>query len=48
MAAALFRPDAHEDQFERIADKLPPGIDRGEVTARVVAGEESVEAPCGT
>lgn len=44
MAAALFALDAHEDQFERIADKLPPGIDRGEVTARVVAGEESVEA----
>ncbi|QSX00659.1 DUF460 domain-containing protein [Haloterrigena alkaliphila] len=44
MAAALYAVDAHEDQFERIADKLPPGIDRGEVTARVVAGEESVEA----
>ncbi|QCS40908.1 DUF460 domain-containing protein [Natrinema versiforme] len=44
MAAALYALDAHEDQFARIADKLPPGIDRGEVTARVVAGEESVEA----
>ncbi|WP_339105348.1 DUF460 domain-containing protein [Haloterrigena salinisoli] len=44
MAAALYAVDAHEDQFDRIADKLPPGIDRGEVTARVVAGEESVEA----
>ncbi|WP_254521645.1 DUF460 domain-containing protein [Natrinema caseinilyticum] len=44
MAAALYAVDAHADQFERIADKLPPGIDRGEVTARVVAGEESVEA----
>ncbi|MDF9747293.1 DUF460 domain-containing protein [Natrinema salsiterrestre] len=44
MAAALYAIDAHEDQFERIADKLPPGVDRGEVTARVVAGEESVEA----
>ncbi len=44
MAAALYAIDAHEDQFERIADKLPPGLDRGEVTARVVAGEESVEA----
>ncbi len=44
MAAALFAVDAHEDQFERIASKLPPGIDRGEVTARVVADEESVEA----
>ncbi|MFC6716111.1 DUF460 domain-containing protein [Natrialbaceae archaeon GCM10025810] len=44
MAAALYAYDAHEDQFERIARKLPPGLDRGEVTARVVAGEESVEA----
>ncbi|WP_254766167.1 DUF460 domain-containing protein [Salinilacihabitans rarus] len=44
LAAALYAIDAHEDQFERIARKLPPGIDRGEVTARVVAGEESVEA----
>ncbi|MDJ1432654.1 DUF460 domain-containing protein [Halostagnicola sp. A-GB9-2] len=44
MAAALYAVDDHKDQFERIADKLPPGIDRGEVTARVVAGEESVEA----
>ncbi|ELZ06520.1 DUF460 domain-containing protein [Natrialba aegyptia] len=44
MAAALYAADAHEGQFERIADKLPPGIDRGEVIARVVAGEESVEA----
>ncbi|KDE60597.1 hypothetical protein EL22_13135 [Halostagnicola sp. A56] len=44
MAAALYAVDDHEDQFERIAAKLPPGIDRGEVTARVVAGEESVEA----
>jgi len=44
LAAALYAVDAHEDQFERIADKLPPGTDRGEVTARVVAGEESVEA----
>ncbi|WP_455449095.1 DUF460 domain-containing protein [Natrinema thermotolerans] len=44
MAAALYAIDAHADQFERIADKLPPGIDRGKVTARVVAGEESVEA----
>lgn len=44
MAAALYAIDDHEDQFERIADKLPPGIDRGEVTARVVADEESVEA----
>ncbi|MHC3436598.1 DUF460 domain-containing protein [Natrialbaceae archaeon A-gly3] len=44
MAAALSAFDDHEDQFERIARKLPQGVDRGEVTARVVAGEESVEA----
>jgi predicted RNase H-like nuclease (RuvC/YqgF family) len=44
LAAALFAHDDHVDQFERIAAKLPPGMDRGEVTARVVAGEESVEA----
>ncbi|RQG92368.1 DUF460 domain-containing protein [Natrarchaeobius chitinivorans] len=44
MAAALYAFDAHEDQFERISTKLPPGIDRGDVIARVVAGEESVEA----
>ncbi|WP_247003346.1 DUF460 domain-containing protein [Halosolutus gelatinilyticus] len=44
MAAALYAVDAHADQFERIARKLPPGVDRGEVTARVVAGKESVEA----
>ncbi len=44
MAAALYAFDAHEDQFGRIDAKLPPGIDRGEVIARVVAGEESVEA----
>ena len=44
MAAALSAFDAHEDQFDRIDAKLPPGIDRGPVIARVVAGEESVEA----
>jgi len=44
MAAALYAFDAHEDQFDRIDARLPPGIDRGEITARVVAGEESVEA----
>jgi len=43
LAAALYAVDAHESQFERIARKLPPGIDRGEVTARVVAGGETVE-----
>ncbi|MFC3957538.1 DUF460 domain-containing protein [Halovivax cerinus] len=44
LAAALFAVDAHEDQFERITAKVPPGIDRGVVIDRVVAGEESVEA----
>jgi predicted RNase H-like nuclease (RuvC/YqgF family) len=43
IAAALFAHDDHADQFERIADKVPPGIDRGAVTARVLGGEESVE-----
>jgi predicted RNase H-like nuclease (RuvC/YqgF family) len=44
MAAALFAFDDHEDQFERIGAKVPPQFDRGEVIARVVADEESVEA----
>ena len=44
LAAALFAHDAHADQFRRIAEKVPPRVDRGEVTACVVAGEESVEA----
>jgi predicted RNase H-like nuclease (RuvC/YqgF family) len=43
MAAALSAYDAHEDQFDRIARKVPPRVDTGEVTARVVAGAESVE-----
>ncbi|SEO56984.1 hypothetical protein SAMN04487948_103278 [Halogranum amylolyticum] len=44
MAAALFAFDAHEDQFDRITQKVPPRVNRGEVVARVVSGEESVEA----
>jgi uncharacterized protein len=44
MAAAFFAFDSHEDQFERIARKVPPGMSRGEVTARVVANDESVES----
>ena len=44
LAAALSAFDDHEDQFERIAEKVPPQFDLGEVLARVVAGEESVEA----
>ncbi|WP_097009199.1 DUF460 domain-containing protein [Natronoarchaeum philippinense] len=44
MAAALSAFDEREDQFRRIARKVPPEFDPGEVTARVVTGEESVEA----
>jgi predicted RNase H-like nuclease (RuvC/YqgF family) len=44
LAAALYAFDDHEDQFERITRKVPPRVERGEVIARVVAGEESVEA----
>ncbi|WP_436928727.1 DUF460 domain-containing protein [Halosimplex halobium] len=43
MAAAFGAFDAHKDQFERIAAKVPPGQDVGPVVARVVAGGESVE-----
>jgi len=43
MAAAFGAYDAHADQFDRIAAKVPPRQDVGEVTARVVTGEESVE-----
>ena len=44
LAAALFAVDAHTDQFERVTQKIPPVLNRGEVISRVVAGEESVEA----
>ena len=44
LAAALFALDDHEDQIARISQKVPPDVERGEVIARVVAGEESVEA----
>ena len=44
MAAALYAYDRHEDQFDRIASKVPPQEEVGPVVARVVAGEESVEA----
>ncbi|MFB6092900.1 MAG: DUF460 domain-containing protein [Haloquadratum sp.] len=44
LAAALFALDDHDDQFERIAQKVPPDVERGKVISRVVAGEESVEA----
>ena len=44
LAAALFARDDHEDQIERISQKVPVDVERGEVISRVVAGEESVEA----
>jgi predicted RNase H-like nuclease (RuvC/YqgF family) len=44
LAAALSAHDDHADQFERVARKVPPRQDLGPVVARVVAGEESVEA----
>jgi len=43
VAAALSAIDDHEDQFERIARKVPPRLDEGEITARVLAEEVSVE-----
>ena len=43
MAAALYAFDAHEEQFDRIAAKIPPNVDRGEITARVVSDGETVE-----
>jgi predicted RNase H-like nuclease (RuvC/YqgF family) len=42
-AAALGAYDAHADQFERVAAKVPPRQDLGPVIERVVADEESVE-----
>jgi hypothetical protein len=44
LAAALFAFDAHEDQFARVARKAPPQFDRGEVIARVLGGDHSVES----
>ncbi|GAB3689221.1 DUF460 domain-containing protein [Salinarchaeum chitinilyticum] len=44
VAAALFAYDDHADQFERIARKVPRDVDRGAVTARVLAEDLSVEA----
>ncbi|WP_136689439.1 DUF460 domain-containing protein [Halorhabdus amylolytica] len=44
LAAALEASDDHEDQFERVAAKVPPRQEVGPVLARVVAGEESVES----
>ena len=44
LAAALEAFDDHEDQFERVAEKVPPREEVGPVLARVVAGEASVES----
>ena len=44
LAAALYAYDDHEDQFERIAAKTPPRLDREAVIAGVVADGASVEA----
>lgn len=44
LAAALYAHDAHADQIEHVTEKIPPTVDRGTVLARVIAGEESVEA----
>jgi predicted RNase H-like nuclease (RuvC/YqgF family) len=44
LAAALFAVDDHEDQFARIAAKTPPQFERGEVIARVLGDDHSVES----
>jgi len=44
LAAALYAYDDHEDQFDRIAAKTPPRLDREAVIAGVVAGGASVES----
>jgi len=44
VAAVLSAFDDHEDQFGRIARKVPRDVDRGEVTARVLAEDVSVES----
>ena len=44
LAAALFAHDDHLDQFDRVRSKVPPGMDAGEVIARVVGAGETVEA----
>ena len=44
IAAALGAYDAHVDQFERVAAKVPPRQELGTVLSRVIADEESVEA----
>lgn len=44
IAAALFAVDDHREQFDRITERVPARFDRGDVIARVVAEESSVEA----
>jgi predicted RNase H-like nuclease (RuvC/YqgF family) len=44
IAAALGAYDAHADQFDRVAAKVPPRQDLGAVIERVVADEQSVES----
>ena len=44
IAAALYAFDDHEDQFERVARKVPPDADRDAVLVRVLSNEESVES----
>ena len=44
IAAAFGAYDAHADQFERIAAKVPPRQELGTVLARVIANDEPVEA----
>lgn len=44
LAAALYAYDDHADQFDRIAAKTPPRLDREAVIAGVVADGASVEA----
>jgi predicted RNase H-like nuclease (RuvC/YqgF family) len=43
IAAALGAYDAHADQFDRVAAKVPPQESLGTVLSRVIADEESVE-----
>jgi len=43
-AAAFGAYDAHTDQFDRVAAKVPPQQELGAVLARVVANDESVES----
>jgi len=43
IAAALGAYDAHADQFDRVAAKVPPRRNLGTVLSRVVTGGESVE-----